>query len=415
MEQHRNARPREMGDPRENPQTSGIARHDSHLRKSGNNRPRLNPICLGGRRARGISRSRLAKEQVCSPPATEKKLMKRRSSIHEAIVPVDEPILCTMVRDRENVASLTHSPVSTRATDVCSLAVAPVLPHTWQYGIRYLFLRKFAIGSEAYRACLTNCNPIAKRASKPIIACFFLEVLNLQSNAVIFNDPGEPFVSVRVQAVSTAFERWPCDVPHSHARTLALRCSSLTRANFGAMFLTHTRGRWPCDVPHSHVRTLALRCSSLTRANVGLAMFLTHTRGRWSCDVPHSHARTLALRCSSLTRADVGLAMFLTHTRERWPCDVPHSHARTLALRCSSLTRADGEKNSISRNTSFNLAGLRLLFPIWAALNIEVLRANEGEVKVSMEQRRNAEAEETGDPRANPPTNGIVRHDSRSG
>ncbi|KAJ8875209.1 hypothetical protein PR048_023104 [Dryococelus australis] len=56
-----------------------------------------------------------------------------------------------------------HSPVSTRASVVCSLAAAPVLPHTWQFGIRYLFLCEFAIGSEAYRTCLTNCNPIVKR------------------------------------------------------------------------------------------------------------------------------------------------------------------------------------------------------------------------------------------------------------
>ncbi|KAJ8891678.1 hypothetical protein PR048_004206 [Dryococelus australis] len=55
-----------------------------------------------------------------------------------------------------------HSPVYTRASDVCSLAAAPVLPHTWQYKIRYLFPYKFAIGSEASRACLMNYDPIAK-------------------------------------------------------------------------------------------------------------------------------------------------------------------------------------------------------------------------------------------------------------
>ncbi|KAJ8869300.1 hypothetical protein PR048_030874 [Dryococelus australis] len=33
MEQHRNERPGETGDPRENPSTSGIVRHDSHMRK----------------------------------------------------------------------------------------------------------------------------------------------------------------------------------------------------------------------------------------------------------------------------------------------------------------------------------------------------------------------------------------------
>ncbi|KAJ8894438.1 hypothetical protein PR048_007092 [Dryococelus australis] len=35
-----------------------------------------------------------------------------------------------------------------------------------------------------------------------------------------------------------------------------------------------------------------------------------------------------------------------------------------------------------------------------------------GVIKMSMEQRRNERAGETGDPRENPPTNGIVRHDS---
>ncbi|KAJ8870898.1 hypothetical protein PR048_027199 [Dryococelus australis] len=33
----------EMGEPRENPPTSGIVRHDSHLRKSGVNRPGIEP------------------------------------------------------------------------------------------------------------------------------------------------------------------------------------------------------------------------------------------------------------------------------------------------------------------------------------------------------------------------------------
>ncbi|KAJ8891082.1 hypothetical protein PR048_010591 [Dryococelus australis] len=42
-----------------------------------------------------------------------------------------------------------------------------LLPHkeatpTWQYGTRYLFPSKSAIGSESSRACLTNCDPTAK-------------------------------------------------------------------------------------------------------------------------------------------------------------------------------------------------------------------------------------------------------------
>ncbi|KAJ8869383.1 hypothetical protein PR048_030959 [Dryococelus australis] len=44
----------EMGDPRENPLTSGVVRHESHLRKSGSNPWRgFNPIHIGGRRALG--------------------------------------------------------------------------------------------------------------------------------------------------------------------------------------------------------------------------------------------------------------------------------------------------------------------------------------------------------------------------
>ncbi|KAJ8882302.1 hypothetical protein PR048_014104 [Dryococelus australis] len=41
--QHRNERAEETGNPRENPPTSGIVRHDSHLRKSGVNWPVIEP------------------------------------------------------------------------------------------------------------------------------------------------------------------------------------------------------------------------------------------------------------------------------------------------------------------------------------------------------------------------------------
>ncbi|KAJ8876292.1 hypothetical protein PR048_024202 [Dryococelus australis] len=48
MEQRRNERTGETGDPRENPQTSDIIRHDSHIRKPGNDTGRgLNPVNLG--------------------------------------------------------------------------------------------------------------------------------------------------------------------------------------------------------------------------------------------------------------------------------------------------------------------------------------------------------------------------------
>ncbi|KAJ8881478.1 hypothetical protein PR048_017959 [Dryococelus australis] len=43
MEQHRNERAGETGDPRENPPTNGIVRHDSHMRKSGVTRPEIEP------------------------------------------------------------------------------------------------------------------------------------------------------------------------------------------------------------------------------------------------------------------------------------------------------------------------------------------------------------------------------------
>ncbi|KAJ8877109.1 hypothetical protein PR048_021561 [Dryococelus australis] len=43
MEQRRNEIAGETGDPREIPPTSGIVRHDSHLRKSGSTRPGIEP------------------------------------------------------------------------------------------------------------------------------------------------------------------------------------------------------------------------------------------------------------------------------------------------------------------------------------------------------------------------------------
>ncbi|KAJ8889075.1 hypothetical protein PR048_008569 [Dryococelus australis] len=51
---------------------------------------------------------------------------------------------------------------------------------------------------------------------------------------------------------------------------------------------------------------------------------------------------------------------------------------------------------------------LRLQCDIWTALNIEVLRADEGDL--GMEQRRNEGVEEIGDHREDSPTNGIARH-----
>ncbi|KAJ8893784.1 hypothetical protein PR048_006385 [Dryococelus australis] len=51
MEQCQNDGAGETGDPRENPLTSGIVRHDSHLRKSGVNRPGIEPGSPGGRQS----------------------------------------------------------------------------------------------------------------------------------------------------------------------------------------------------------------------------------------------------------------------------------------------------------------------------------------------------------------------------
>ncbi|KAJ8897725.1 hypothetical protein PR048_003075 [Dryococelus australis] len=59
MEQHRDARAREAGDPRENPQTSGIVRHDSHMRKS------------GGSSSRVLNLVRLSRRQVNLPTSHE--------------------------------------------------------------------------------------------------------------------------------------------------------------------------------------------------------------------------------------------------------------------------------------------------------------------------------------------------------
>ncbi|KAJ8877453.1 hypothetical protein PR048_021908 [Dryococelus australis] len=105
LERHWNVRAGKTGVPRENPPASSIVQHDSHTHS-------------------------------------------KRNSMK------------TMER--------LHSHVQTRASDVCSLAAAPessLLLHAWQYGTRYLFPFKSAIGSESPRACLTNCNPIAKSTS----------------------------------------------------------------------------------------------------------------------------------------------------------------------------------------------------------------------------------------------------------
>ncbi|KAJ8869145.1 hypothetical protein PR048_030713 [Dryococelus australis] len=68
--------------------------------------------------------------------------------------PTDDAIWLELVR--------LHNPLYSRVSDVCSLAAAPALPHTWQHGIRFLFPCKSAVGSESSRACIINSDPIAK-------------------------------------------------------------------------------------------------------------------------------------------------------------------------------------------------------------------------------------------------------------
>ncbi|KAJ8866678.1 hypothetical protein PR048_032539 [Dryococelus australis] len=63
----------------------------------------------------------------------------------------------------EQTSETPQSTVYSRASDVCTLAAAPVTPHTWQYGIRFLFPCKSAIGSDSSRKCIINSYPIAKR------------------------------------------------------------------------------------------------------------------------------------------------------------------------------------------------------------------------------------------------------------
>ncbi|KAJ8875400.1 hypothetical protein PR048_023295 [Dryococelus australis] len=77
--------------------------------------------------------------------------------------------------------------------------------------------------------------------------------------------------------------------------------------------------------------------------------------------------------------------------------------AEEAALSGTSPTCENPEKLKTIKNS---YKEYRVSEEIWTALNIEVL------IEVSMEQRRNEEPGETGDPRENPPTNGIIRHDS---
>ncbi|KAJ8898431.1 hypothetical protein PR048_003791 [Dryococelus australis] len=76
MEQHRNERAGETGDPRENPPTSGIVRHDSPMRISGKNRV---PLGIDGNRTRDGPRER-RKSSSCDVPISVRKLARVRAS-----------------------------------------------------------------------------------------------------------------------------------------------------------------------------------------------------------------------------------------------------------------------------------------------------------------------------------------------
>ncbi|KAJ8886144.1 hypothetical protein PR048_012353 [Dryococelus australis] len=78
-----------------------------------------------------------------------------------------------------NLSARLHNPLHSRTSDVCSLAVAPVLPHICKYRIRFLFLCKSAIGAESSRACIINYDPIAKKLLKLTPTTFISFVLSL--------------------------------------------------------------------------------------------------------------------------------------------------------------------------------------------------------------------------------------------
>ncbi|KAJ8898147.1 hypothetical protein PR048_003507 [Dryococelus australis] len=81
------------------------------------------------------------------------------------------------------------------------------------------------------------------------------------------------------------------------------------------------------------------------------------------------------------------------------------NYSRLLKMTAGMKRRRNDEPGGISPGKTADQRG-----EIWVVLKIEVLRADDSDV--SMEQRRNERAEETGGTRENPPTSGIVRHDS---
>ncbi|KAJ8871647.1 hypothetical protein PR048_027974 [Dryococelus australis] len=70
-------------------------------------------------------------------------------------------------RDFYDLYAKLHNPLYTRTSAVCSLAVAPVLPHIRQYGIRFVLLCKSSVGVEPSKPCLINSDPVARNFNLP--------------------------------------------------------------------------------------------------------------------------------------------------------------------------------------------------------------------------------------------------------
>ncbi|KAJ8874196.1 hypothetical protein PR048_025038 [Dryococelus australis] len=86
----------------------------------------------------------------------------------------------------------------------------------------------------------------------------------------------------------------------------------------------------------------------------------------------------------------------------------PESRQRSLASAFPCLSKSQ-ETNFTAMRRMFEFSvEISCILPS----NIEVFRDDEGETRLNMEQHRNARAVQTGDPRENPSTSGIVRHDS---
>ncbi|KAJ8867471.1 hypothetical protein PR048_031273 [Dryococelus australis] len=68
-------------------------------------------------------------------------------------------------REFNDLYATLHNPLYSRTSDVCSLTVAPVLPHIGPYGIRFVLLCKSANGVVSSRAFLIDYDPNAKVAS----------------------------------------------------------------------------------------------------------------------------------------------------------------------------------------------------------------------------------------------------------